>query len=483
MRVHLIGVSGTGMGALAMLFCAQGHEVSGSDASFDPPMGPELERAGVRCLRGYSAANLEPAPDLVVVGNAIRRDNPEATAVRERGLWQTSMSGALREQFLPGRRALVCAGTHGKTTTSTMCAVLLSRADLEPGWFIGGLPKDLPSGAALGSTKRRLTGQAPGARAPFVLEGDEYDAVYWDKKPKFFDYVGTANDDVIIVTSCELDHVDIYPTREAYEAQFAELFRRVSEGGTFVCDARDATLRRLAREAKARVVWYGLDGDETGDVTPTWLGAPCGMDDGGMQPFDLFVGGASCGRFAMHVPGAHNVRNAVGAIAACAEGFGVGMAAARAGLAQFHGVRRRQDLLGTPGGVFVYDDFAHHPTAVDETLKALRARHRTGALWAVFEPRSATACRSLHQDDYTRAFGAADRVIFAPLGRSNIPEAERLDVARLARELGEKAAAADSADSIVETLARETKPGDVVALLSNGAFAGIHARVLSALAK
>lgn len=487
MHVHLVGVCGTGMGSLAMLFRAQGHDVSGSDAAFDPPMGPALEAAGIRCLAGYRAENVDPAPDLVVVGNAIRKDNVEAAAVRERGLRATSMSGALREVFLPGRRPLVCAGTHGKTTTSTMCAWLLAQADLDPGYFIGGLPKDLPSGAAIGGAKRRLIasgapGASPGKRAPFVLEGDEYDAVYWKKEPKFFDYVGVGSDDVVIVTSCEHDHVDIYPNKDIYEAQFAELFRRIPEGGLAIVDARDEPARRLAlAHAKARVVFYALEGDDTGGVTPTWLGAPAGMDDGGMMPFDLFVGGTSAGRFAMHVPGAHNVRNAVAAIAACAEGFGVPLAGARSALASFHGVRRRQDLLGSPGGVTVYDDFAHHPTAVDETLRALRARHRSGSLWAVFEPRSATACRALHQEEYTRAFGAADRVLFAPLGRTNVPEGERLDLPRLARELGGKARAAASVDEIVDVLGREAKPGDVVALLSNGSFAGVHAKVLAAL--
>lgn len=484
MKVHLVGVCGTGMGSLAMLFRAQGHEVSGSDASFDPPMGPALEAAGIRCMTGYRAENLEPAPDLVVIGNAIRKDNPEASAVRERNIPQTSMSGAIREHFLPGRRPLVCAGTHGKTTTSTMCAWILAKADLEPGYFIGGLPKDLPSGAALGGGKRRLSGPTPGARAPFVLEGDEYDAVYWQKRPKFFDYVHVGPDDVVIVTSCEHDHVDIYPTREAYEEQFAELFRRIPEGGLCVVDARDPVARSLAvAHAKARVVFYALEGDDTGTITPTWLGAPAGMDDGGMLPFDLFVGGASCGRFALQVPGAHNVRNAVAAIAAASEAFKVPMATVRSALASFRGVRRRQDLLGTPGGVLVYDDFAHHPTAVDETLKALRAKHRGGALWAVFEPRSATACRALHQDDYTRAFGAADRVLFAPLGRANVPEAERLDLPKLARELGDKARAASSVDEIVAVLGAEAKEGDVVALLSNGSFAGVHEKVLAALAR
>jgi UDP-N-acetylmuramate: L-alanyl-gamma-D-glutamyl-meso-diaminopimelate ligase len=488
MRVHLVGVSGTGMGQLALLFRDAGHDVSGSDMAFDPPMGPALEAAGIRCLKGYDSAHIEPSLELVIIGNAIRKENPEAVRAEELGLGRSSMSGALREHFLTGRRPLVVTGTHGKTTSSSMVAWILHEAGLEPGFFIGGLPKNFPSGAAIGSTKRRLvtTGQgASGKPAPFVVEGDEYDAVYWNKRPKFFDYVGVGRDDVVILTSIEQDHIDIYPSVEVYEAQFEELVASVPGEGLLACDARDPRVRAIVKEhAEAKTLFYGLEGDDTGDVTPTWLGAMVAPDPiSGAQPFDLYAGGSSCGRFALKVPGAHNVRNAVGAIAACAEGFGVGVAAARTALATFEGVRRRQDLLGRPDGVAVYDDFAHHPTAVDETLRALRARHPAGQLWAVFEPRSATACRALHQQEYVTAFAPADRVLFAPLGRSNIPESERLDLARLAREIGEKAEADASVEAILERLVEDAQPGDTIALLSNGSFGGIHARLLSALSR
>ncbi len=480
MRVHLVGVSGTGMGALAALFVEAGHEVSGSDVAFDPPIGPELQRLGVRCLQGYDAAHLRPAPDAVIVGNAIRRDNPEAAVVREAGLPAASMSGALREHFLARRRPLVVAGTHGKTTTSAMCAWLLSRAGLEPGWFIGGIPKGLGVGAAVGSTKVR----PDRGRAPFVVEGDEYDAVYWHKKPKFLDYAGVGPDDVAIVTSIEHDHVDIYPDEKSYDDAFRELVRAVPAGGLLVCDAHDASVRRVvAPEAKARIAWYALEGDDTGEVTPTWLGAPANVTADGAQTFDLFVGGMSCGRFALRVPGRHNVRNAVAGLAACAEGFGVDITTLRGHLGTFEGVRRRQDLLGEPGGVRVYDDFAHHPTAVDETLRALRARHREGALWVAFEPRSATACRSLHQQAYARAFDAADHVLLAPLGRTNVPEAERLDLAKLAADIGPKAVAATGVEDIVTRVAAAARPGDTVALFSNGSFGGAHEKLLAALAR
>jgi UDP-N-acetylmuramate: L-alanyl-gamma-D-glutamyl-meso-diaminopimelate ligase len=472
MRVHLVGVCGTGMGQLATLLRDAGHDVSGSDASFDPPMGPALRAAGIRCLEGYDAAHVTSELELVVVGNAIRKTNPEAARAEELGLVRASMSATLRERFLVGRRPLVVCGTHGKTTTSAMCAWILDEAGLEPGFFIGGLPKGFASGARIGSTKKRV--DAP--RSPFVVEGDEYDAVYWHKQPKFFDYVGVGPDDVAIVTSVEHDHIDIYATRESYEAQFEALAAKIPERGLLVVDARDARARAIAKaHARSRVAFYGLDGDDTGDVTPTWSAAMA--SDG---TFDVFAGGSSCGRFGLRVPGAHNVRNALGALAACAEGFGVGVQNARTALASFEGVRRRQDLIGSPNGIAVYDDFAHHPTAVDETLRALESRHPNGRLIAVFEPRSATACRSLHQHEYVAAFAAADRVLLAPLGRTNVDDP--LDLDRLAREIGERATAAPSVDAIIEAIVAYAAPGDTVALLSNGAFGGIHERLLLALA-
>jgi UDP-N-acetylmuramate: L-alanyl-gamma-D-glutamyl-meso-diaminopimelate ligase len=477
MRVHLVGVSGTGMAALAGLFLEAGDAVSGSDVAFDPPMGPLLQTLGVRCMTGFDAAHLEPAPDLVVVGNAIRRGNPEGEAAERCGIERTSMSAALRRYFLTKRRPLIVAGTHGKTTTSAMCAWLLSRAGAQPGWFIGGIPKGLSVGARIGSRSRRV-----GGRAPFVVEGDEYDAVYWHKQPKFLDYIGVGQDDVVIVTNIEHDHVDIYPDVASYEAAFRALLREVPASGLVVCDARDKRARALvADDGRTRVSWYALEHDDTGGVTPTWLGAPSVLTASGAQTFDLFAGGVACGRFTLGVPGLHNVRNAIAAIAACAEGFGVSMHAARTHLAAFEGVRRRQDLLGEPGGVRVYDDFAHHPTAVAETLDALRTRHPTGALWAVFEPRSATACRALHQEAYARAFDVADHVLLAPLGRTNLPPGDRLDLDRLAREMGPRASVMSGVEAIVACIAREARAGDTIAILSNGAFGGIQGQLMAAL--
>ncbi len=483
MRVHLTGVCGTGMGSLALLLREAGHDVSGSDIRFDPPMGDVLRGADIRLLEGYSREHLlgEGAPpDLVVIGNAIRKDNVEAVAAEAAKLARTSMSRALRDHFLAGRKPLVVCGTHGKTTTSALAAWILTRAGKEPGYFIGGVTKNFPESASRGSPHRKLTATGP---SPFVVEGDEYDAVYWAKEPKFLDYVGIGPDDVAIVTSVEHDHIDIYPDPASYERAFDGLARALPPGGLVVCEGHDARAVEIMQQSKARLSAYALQGDDTRGRPAEWLGAPGIVDDEGRQLFDLYAGGVSCGRFALPVPGLHNVRNAIAAIAACAEGFGVPVATARAALATFLGVKRRQDLIGEPRGVRVYDDFAHHPTAVDETLRALRSRHPTGKLWAVFEPRSATACRAIHQEAYARSFGAADRVLFAPLGRTNVPEEERLDTRGLARALGDKAEAMDSIDDIVDRVRAGVEAGDVVALLSNGAMGGLHARILGALAE
>jgi UDP-N-acetylmuramate: L-alanyl-gamma-D-glutamyl-meso-diaminopimelate ligase len=479
MHVHFIGVAGTGMASLASLFRASGHRVTGSDVRFDPPMGDVLRVAGVECLEGYSPDHISSDVDFVVVGNVIRRDNVEARAAEDRGLVRSSMSGALREHFLLKRKPLVVTGTHGKTTTTSLCAWVLTEAGREPGYFIGGVPEGLPASASIGRRGATLT-SAGASPSPFVVEGDEYDAVYWHKEPKFFDYIGVGDDDVAIMTSVEHDHVDIYPTEAAYKAVFAELARRVPERGLLVCHANDRNAVEAARTCRGRVAFYALEGDDTGDVTPTWLGAPAAVDELGRQPFDLFAGGVSCGRFTLEIPGRHNVRNAVATLAACAEGFDVKIASMRGALASFKGVKRRQELVGEVAGVRVYDDFAHHPTAVDETLRALRARRPKGDLWAVFEPRSATACRALHQAAYAKAFAAATRVVLAPLGRATVP-GEPLDLARLARDLGPRAVVAESDDAIVALVAREARAGDTVAVLSNGAFGGVPRRIRDAL--
>ncbi len=493
MRVHFVAVSGTGMGALAGLFKAAGHEVSGSDVAFYPPIGPALQAWGVRCLEGFDVAHLDPAPDLVVVGNVCRPANVEAKAARERGLFVTTMAHALADHMLPGTAPLVVAGTHGKTTTSALAAFLLHDAGREPGFLIGGLPKNFDSGFRLAGKQKRLgllneNGEKTASsnatrRAPFVIEGDEYDTAFFEKTPKFWHY----KPEVAIITSIEHDHIDIYPNEESYLAAFKGFVERVPQDGLIVACASDPKVVHVVNQSRKEngpeVAWFALDGEDTQGMPPHWLAAPVAANADG-QTFDLFAGGMFVGRLATTIPGRHNIKNAIAAIAAVSQGYGVPLSQAIESLARFEGVRRRQDLLFEVNGVRAYDDFAHHPTAVAETIAAMRAKHADGTLWAVFEPRSATACRALHQTDYERAFLGAGRVILAPVGRPDIAESERLDVGKIAaalRAAGTPAEAATSVDSIVESIVSGAKPGDTVLLLSNGAFGGIYEKLKIAL--
>jgi UDP-N-acetylmuramate: L-alanyl-gamma-D-glutamyl-meso-diaminopimelate ligase len=468
-HVHLIGVAGTGMGALAGLLRKAGYTVTGSDTAFYPPMGEKLLEWGVQTVRGYDAAHLTPRPDLVVVGNVCRRDNPEARAAIDGGLPYLSLPGALEQLFLPGRTSFVLAGTHGKTTTTALVTHLLRGTGKDPGYLLGGVPRDFPESFGLGA-----------AGGPFVIEGDEYDSAFFEKQPKFFRYRPWA----VVLTSLEHDHIDIYPTLESYRAAFEGLVARIPEDGLLVAYAGDPEVRAVAARARCRVSFYALDGDETGGVSPVWLAAPA-PGEGGGTAFDLFFGGSSCGRVLSPLSGQHNLKNAVAALALCAEGASVGVSALVKQLGTFRGVRRRQELVGTAGGVRVYDDFAHHPTAVRETLRGLRARHPEGKLIGVFEPRSATASRKLHEDAYVEAFDAADLAVLAPVGRKEIAEGERLDVAAVARRIvaqGRRAEAPADHDALLSRLLEEARPGDTVVAMSNGDFQGLVDRLLAALA-
>lgn len=480
MRIHIIGVAGSGMGSLAGLLVELGHDVSGSDVRFDPPMGPALERWGVRCLRGFDAAHVETrCPDLVVVGNVCRANNPEARAAIDGGLDVTHLPGALQRLVFPGTCSVVIAGTHGKTTTTALTAWLLDAAGLRPGYLIGGIPFGFERSYRAPQTRALPLASAAGRRGPFVIEGDEYDTAFFEKTAKFLHYRG----EIAVVTSIEHDHIDIYPDYANYRAAFETFVASIPERGLVIANGADAEVVSVVqRRAKASVSWFALEGEPT-SVPIHWMAAMAQTDDE-LTTFDLFAGGVACGRFATRLAGRHNVRNAIAAVAVAAQGFGVGLDVLGHPLAQFAGIRRRQEVVGEPGGVLVYDDFAHHPTAVRETLDGLSARHAGRKIIAVFEPRSATACRNLHQDVYPAAFESADEVLLAPLGRSGLPVDERLDITCLAAALdmpGRPAAEFDSVDSIVEHLARRTQRGDVVVMLSNGAFDGLKDKLLAAL--
>jgi UDP-N-acetylmuramate: L-alanyl-gamma-D-glutamyl-meso-diaminopimelate ligase len=480
MRVHVIAVAGTGMGALAGLLQSLGHDVTGSDVAFDPPMGPALKAWGIECKQGFEAAHLEPRPDLVVVGNVCRKENPEAVAAFERGMDVTHIGGALRRLVLPATSPLVVAGTHGKTTTSAMAAHLLEAAGRTPGFLIGGLPKNFrTSFRAPQKGPRRLNSDGQLRQPPFVIEGDEYDTAYFEKTAKFLHYQA----EVAIITSIEHDHIDIYPTEESYLDAFRRFVSSIPKSGLIVANAADRRVVDIvAKHAVAEVAWYALQDEDTHGYSPHWLAAPVSSDERGTV-FELFAGGVACGRCTLSAAGRHNLKNALAAIGAVAQGYGARLAVLGAALSEFAGVGRRQDLVGSPRGIFVYDDFAHHPTAVHETLLAFRQKHPAGRLFAVFEPRSATACRNIHQAAYESCWGAADEIHLAPLGR-DLPPDERLDTAKIAAALraqGKVATAHTALEGILEQLVQRARPGDVIALLSNGAFGGIHDRLVRAL--
>ena len=469
MHVHLIGVAGTGMGALAALFREAGHTVSGSDTAFHPPIGPALASWGVTTKLGYSAENLVPTPDLVVVGNVCRKDNPEARAAIDGGLRYVSFPGAMETIFLEARRGFVIAGTHGKTTTTSLVAHLLHAGGLDPGLLVGGIPKSFGVSARLGAPD-----------APFVIEGDEYDSAFFEKSPKMWRYKPWA----VVLTSVEHDHVDIYPTEADYVAAFEGLIDRIPDDGLLVAWAGDAHVRALAKRARCRVRYYALDRDDTGDVVPEWTGAVAPMA-GGMTPIDVFGAGSSLGRVLSPMSGLHNARNAIAAIAIACEGAGLSYDAATKALRSFPGVKRRQELLGVVDEVAVYEDFAHHPTAVRETLRGLRDKHPSGKLLAAFEPRSATASRATHRDAYEQAFDDADAVFLAPVGRPEIAASEKLDVDAIAaaiRASGKTAEACASIPELAAAIVAASAPGDAIVLMSNGPFGGVYDVVLTGLA-
>ncbi len=467
MKIHLSAVCGTAMASLAGLLKACGHEVSGSDQDVYPPMSTQLEALGIALRSPYAEANVPADADLVVIGNALSRGNPEVEAVLDRKQRYTSAPALIAEQFLRGRRSLVVAGTHGKTTTSSLLAYLLDRAGLDPSFLIGGVPRDFEHSFRLGGGPH------------FVIEGDEYDCAFFDKRPKFVHYLP----DVAIVNNVEFDHADIYPDLAAVETAFFRLLQVVPRSGLVVAGIESPTLAGLLGRARSRVKTFGVG------VAADWRAELLGTSPQGTR-FRLSADGADAGEWLMPLPGVHNVRNALAALCAAQEA-GVPLETARAALPGFRGVKRRLELRGRAAGIAVYDDFAHHPTAVRETLRALRlleaeALASGGRLVAVFEPRSYTAKSSVFQDDFARAFAEADELIVAAVHLpGKVPEGRRLSEAELARtvqSLGRSGRFIPAVPEIVAALAAEARAGDVVAVLSNGGFGGIHQRLLDAFA-
>jgi UDP-N-acetylmuramate: L-alanyl-gamma-D-glutamyl-meso-diaminopimelate ligase len=462
LHLHLVAIGGTGMAPLACLLQAQGHFVTGSDGPLYPPMSQLLEAAGIRPQVGYSAEHLEPAPDLVIIGNAVRSDNPEAVATERLGLPRLSMPEALARFFLADRLPLVVAGTHGKTTTSAMAAWVWSQCGRDPGFLIGGVPLDL------GVSFRRGSGPR------FVIEGDEYNAAYFDRGAKFLHY----RPETLLLTSVEYDHADLYPSPEALRAAYGRLVALVPESGLIVACGDSAELRELVRTARAPVVFYGED--ETNAVR--LLGEP--QADGSGIRFRLRDEGGDEVELAMPVWGVHNAVNAL-AVWASGRREGLTVDELRPAFARFRGVKRRQELLADHDGIVVVDDFAHHPTAVAKTLASMRMRFPGRRLLACFEPRSLTAGRSFLLEGYTRAFPLADLAFFAPIfHRDRLAPEDRLDLAALAADLagaGTPSVLTDDLDALLAAVLAEVRSGDVVLTMSSGSFGGLPRRLADAV--
>lgn len=459
--LHFMGIAGTAMGALAVMMKDRGYTVTGSDTGCYPPMSDVLAAAGIPVMQGFEAHHLDHGPDLVVVGNVIRASYAEAEALIARDLPYLSLPELLGEAFLRHRHAVVIAGTHGKTTTTALTAWLLASAGRDPGWLVGGVAPDLGRSARAGDGPE------------FVIEGDEYDTAWFDKVPKFVHY----HPRTAVLTSVELDHIDIYDDLDAVRAAFRLLIDRLPEDGLLVARGDDPEVRALAAHARCPVWRYGPD--------QPWDGRIERVDPAtGTMDFTVLRDGVALGTFTSRLVGEHNLANQVAA-AAVATSRGVEPAQLAAAFRMFRGIKRRQEVLGEPGDVTVLDDFAHHPTAVRVTLEALRTRFGGRRLWAIFEPRSATSRRNVFQDAYAEAFDAADRVVLAPpYDTSRIEEDGRFSSQVLARALtarGVDAEVLPDAPTIAAVVAAQAMPHDVVAILSNGGFGGLHGRLLDAL--
>ena len=462
-NVHIIGICGTAMGTLAAMFAQRGYRVSGSDAMAYPPMSTWLEARGLTIMSGYDASHIAPDTHLVVVGNISRRDNPEAVATVERGLPFLSMPEALRLFFFPERQLLTVTGTHGKTTTSSILSWLLHEAGLDPSFFIGGVTRNFDSNFRLGEG------------SPFVVEGDEYDTAYFDKVPKFWHYPSFA----AAINNVEFDHADIYPNIESIEEVFSKFAAQVDPAGVVWVNGEDERAKRCAAHAAARIETFGFGADNTLHAEMT------GSDERGtyirMTHRDL---GTVEGRIA--TMGLHNVRNFLGATGlALSAGLTLQQCIDAAGT--YEGVKKRQEIKGVVNNIVVIDDFAHHPTAVRETLAAIRMRFPTRRIWAAFEAKSNTSRRAVFQDEYPAAFASADVVILSePWRKDSLSDDEKISIPKLAETIRdggkETHLIADPAD-IATYVAAHAQPGDLFAGLSGSAFGGVHTSILQKLSE
>ena len=460
-RIHLIAVCGTGMGSLAGMLKKAGHRVTGSDQNIYPPMSTLLAGLGIPCREGFDPAHVPSDADLVIVGNAVSKTNPEVQEVLKRGIPYCSMPEALARFFLEGRRSIVVAGTHGKTTTASLLAWILETGGLDPGFMIGGWVKNFGGNHKIGKG------------SPFIIEGDEYDTAFFDKGPKFLHY----RPHTAILTSVEFDHGDIYSDLNAVKRAFRGFVELIPKEGLLIAALEEPNVADVAYPTACPMESYGLH------PGLFWRAEALASGEVGTA-FDLFRGKSRVSRFQSPLSGTHNAKNAV-AVIAVALHLGVPPERIREGLASFEGIKRRQEIIGRRGDILVMDDFAHHPTAIDVTLKGLRARYPNRPIWAVFEPRSATSRRNVFQTAFASAFDGADHVVIAaPFSPEKIPVESRLDPERLVRDLrasGKDARYLPTADAIVSSVVPAVGAHDLIVVMSSGGFDGIHRKLLSAL--
>ena len=451
MKIHILGICGTFMGGIALIARSLGHEVSGSDANVYPPMSTQLEGAGIALVEGYAAEHLEPPPDQVVVGNTMSRGNPAVEYMLERGLRYTSGPQWLAENLLQDRWVLAVSGTHGKTTTASMLAWILESGGLAPGFLIGGVPENFGVSARAGD-------------APFfVVEADEYDTAFFDKRSKFVHY----HPRTLVMNNLEFDHADIFDDLEAIQRQFHHLVRTVPGNGLIISPLNDGNLH----EVLDRGYWTPLEHFDP-EFEAGWH-VTNGREDG--SAFDVVCDGQRVGRVEWSLTGQHNVSNALAALAA-ARHAGVPPAVGIEALCSFRNVKRRMELRGQVRDITVYDDFAHHPTAIRLTLDGLRKHVGGRRILAVLEPRSNTMRMGVHAALLSEALGQADRVwVYAP---ANLD----WDARSVLRNLGSRLTVSDTTQAIVDGVVEVAAPGDQVLVMSNGGFEGIHQRLLDALA-
>jgi UDP-N-acetylmuramate: L-alanyl-gamma-D-glutamyl-meso-diaminopimelate ligase len=454
---HFIGICGTAMGAVAAAMKERGFKITGSDASVYPPMSTFLETRGIELSSGYRAGNIPEKADVIVVGNAISRGNEELEEVLNRKLPYISLPEVLKQQFLPRKRNFVVTGTHGKTTTTSMLTWILKHSGKDPSYLIGGLPRNLEGGAKFTDSEF------------VVLEGDEYDTAFFDKRSKFNHYLP----EVVIVNNIEFDHADIFDSLDAIKLSFRRMLRLVPRNGLVIVNGDDKNCLDVISECPAPVVSVGLGKNNTHRISELALNP---------EETTFTINGQS---YQLPMNGEYNARNAAMAVTA-AEFAGLTTKQISSALALFEGVARRQELRGEVLGVKVIDDFGHHPTAIKQTIEALKKKYTTGSLCAIFEPRSNTTRRNIFQKDLPLALGAAEMCLLAQVADSHkVPEGQRLDVPQLMQDLdrmGRRAYVEDDVDKLVERAMTMVKPGDTIVVFSNGGFGGIHDKLLKALA-